>query len=274
MSRIEDAIEKAIKMREGERVRTKTRTPWLPRFKVPKVPRRAKIDNPSLVTILDPRSSTAEEYRKLKSMVVKKTKADGFQNVLMVTSAIGGEGKSVTALNLSIALAQEYDHTVLLVDADLRKPSLNDYLGIHARLGLSDCLANGVSIGNTLIKTGIGGLVFLPSGGKVSNPGELLSSVRMMEIVKELKCRYPDRYVVFDAPPVLPFAEVLSLGSIVDGVIFVVREGFTPTDTLKEAVDMMADANILGIVYNAADIPFFGGHGYYSKSDYYGEDRR
>lgn len=267
MSRIEEILEKAARMREGEKNGEKSKKISLPGSKVPGVVRQARIENPNLVTIVDPDSSTAEEYRKLKSMVVKLTELDDFRNMLMVTSAIGGEGKSVTSLNLAITLAQEYDHTVLLVDADLRQPSLNDYLGIHSEIGLTDCLVDGVGIGSALIKTGIGGLVFLPSGRKVSNPGELLSSNRMKEIVKELKHRYPDRYVIFDAPPALPFAEVLSVAALLDGIIFVVREGVTPEDNMKDAVTMLKDTNILGVVYNAAEtVPLSD---YYNYSRYY-----
>ncbi|NOZ26223.1 MAG: tyrosine-protein kinase family protein [Nitrospirae bacterium] len=269
MSRIEEILEKATRMREGGGNGEETKKKIsLPGAKIPKVSRRARIENPNLVTLLDPDSATAEEYRKLKSMVVRLTKAEGFHNMLMVTSSIGGEGKSVTALNLAITLAQEYDHTVLLVDADLRRPSLNDYLGIHSEIGLTDCLVDGMGVGNALIKTGIGGLVFLPSGRKVSNPGELLSSSRMGEVMKELKHRYPDRYVIFDAPPVLPFAEVLSIGTLVDGVIFVVREGVTPEDNLKDAVGMLKNSNILGVVYNAAESVFFDGNYKYKYSKY------
>ena len=264
MSRIEKILEKAAKMRDGEKNGEKSRRISPPGSKVPKVVRQARIENPNLVTIVDPDSLISEEYRKLKSMVVKLTKTDVFRNMLMVTSAIGGEGKSVTSLNLAITLAQEYDHTVLLVDADLRQPSLNDYLGIHSEIGLTDCLVDGVGIGSALIKTGIGGLVFLPAGSKVSNPGELLSSNRMREIVKELKHRYPDRYVIFDAPPVLPFAEVLSLGALLDGIIYVVREGVTPEDNMKDAVAMLKDSNLLGVVYNAAESVLLSGHYHYS----------
>jgi exopolysaccharide/PEP-CTERM locus tyrosine autokinase len=267
MSRIEEILEKAAKMREGGGNGEKSKKISPPGSKVPRVIRQARIENPNLVTIVDPDSSTAEEYRKLKSMVVKLTEMDNFRNMLMVTSAIGGEGKSITALNLAITLAQEYDHTVLLVDADLRQPSLSNYLGIHTELGLTDCLVEGVGIGSALIKTGIGGLVFLPSGSKVSNPGELLSSNRMREIVKDLKYRYPDRYVIFDTPPVLPFAEVLSVGALLDGVIFVVREGVTPEDDMKDAVAVLKDANLLGVVYNAAETVLSSGH--YNYSHYY-----
>ena len=268
MSRIEKALEKATKIRQ---VGESGKSAEIPSIgpDIFKTEALGEIDNPYLVTISDPHSPIAEEYRKLKSMVVKLTKMGTFHNTLMVTSALGGDGKSVTALNLAITLAQGYDYTVLLVDADLRQPSLHEYLGIQPKLGLIDCLTRGVDIGSTLIKTGIGKLAFLPSGSKASNPVELLSSGKMGELVKEMKHRYADRYVIFDTLPVLPFAEVLAMGSFMDGVIFVVREGYSPVQNIKEALGILEDANVLGVVYNDVSIDRFNGHYNYYKSYYY-----
>ncbi len=255
MSRIEEALEKATKLREDEKglkivENNYSQTDVLDGFKAEI---SLEIENPYLVTVKEPDSLISEEFRKLKSMVVKLTKMGDFQNTLVVTSTFGKEGKSITALNLAITLAQEYDHTVLLVDADLRHPSIHEYIGVHPEVGLSDCLENGVDVGEALIKTGIGKLAILPSGRKVSNPVELLSSGRMKELIKELKQRYSDRYIIIDMPPVLPFAEVHSVGSIVDGIIYVVKEGVVSLNNLKDALNVLKDANILGLVYNGVE---------------------
>lgn len=272
MSRIEKAIEKASRLREeGHREPEKmaAASSAVP-MHVFKPEASVRVDNPYLVTITEPESPAAEEYRKLKSMVVKLTKRGNLHNTIMVTSAVGGEGKSLTALNLALTFAQEYDHTVLLVDADLRQPSIHEYLGIQPKIGLSDCLINGREIGQALIKTGIGKLTILPSGSRVSNPVELLLSSKMKEIVREMKHRYVDRYIIFDTPPVLPFAEAHSIGSVVDGVIFVVREGHTSLTSVKEALGILKETNILGVVYNDADPTSFDGAYYYHyyKSQY------
>jgi protein-tyrosine kinase len=265
MSRIEEALEKATKMREEKspteqtvKSRSMTGEP-----EIPKVEESLRIENPYLVAATQPQSPISEEYRKLKSLLLKLTKVDNFLNTLMVTSSIKGEGKSLTAMNLAITLAEEYDHTVLMVDADLRQPSMHKYLDIEPKVGLSDCLMNNADVSDALIKTGIGKLVFLPSGSEISNPAELLASNRMKDLIRELKKRYSDRYVIFDTPPILPFAEAHSIGSLVDGILLVAREGFTSLDNLKETIHLLKGANILGIVYNGVEIDRFDGHYYY-----------
>ncbi len=207
--------------------------------------------NPFLVTIHEPHSQAAEEYRKLKSVLVKLTDGTPFKNALMVTSAVPGEGKSLTALNLAVSLAQGLDHTVLLVDADLRRPSLHRYLEIKQGKGLADILKGEAAIAETIVQTGIGKLAVIRSGTPVENPVELFSSQKMRALVDELKKRYPDRYLIFDTPPVLPFAESRALSSIVDGVVFVVMERFATQAQIKEAFDHLK-GGVLGVVYNAA----------------------
>jgi protein-tyrosine kinase len=273
MSRIEEALERAMRIKESEAGRPPVPAPksapledaeaapapFASPAKVRGYPSAAsgsvRIQNAALVTITDPTSPVAEEYRKLKEMVLKATRtAEGFRNTLMVTSALAGEGKTVTSLNLAACLAQEYDHTVLVVDADLRKPSCAKYLGIEPGPGISDCLLKGTPFSEALIHTGIGKLAFLPAGSPVDNPAELFSSHRMRDLLMEMKHRYPDRYIVIDTPPVLPFAETRTLGAIADGVILVVKEGVPSQDEIRESVDALRGATILGIVYNQADL--------------------
>ncbi len=260
MSRIEKALEKAAHLRSGSNPGVGRSTPASTAAEMklpssfPQVSERIRVDNPYLVSAVDPNSPISEEYRKLKSILVKLTRQDDFQNTIMVTSAVAGEGKSVTSLNMAISLAQEFDHTVLLIDADLRKPTIHSYLGVEPERGLIDCLVSGVDPGEVLIKTGIGRLVVLPAGRAVSNPVELFTSQKMSELLHELKHRYPDRYVVIDTPPLLPFAEARHLSHLVDGVVFVVKEGLASMESVKEALDALKGANLLGLVYNEAVI--------------------
>jgi exopolysaccharide/PEP-CTERM locus tyrosine autokinase len=269
MSRIEKSLEKALKLREKgsrkeetEDSKADTSSPLSSDIAIDKT---IVLDNPYIVAANGSESRVAEEYKKLKSIIVKLTKSAHFQNTLMVTSTIGREGKSITSLNLAITLAQEYDHTVLLVDADMRQPTLHKYLNVKNRIGLSDCLTNGADISEAMVKTGIGKLVVIPSGRHVSNPVELIASNKMKQIIKELKHRYADRYVIIDTPPILPFAEAHSIGSVVDGVIFIVREGHVPTDHFKEAINLLKGINILGIVYNVAEVDRHSSYYYYSQ---------
>src|SRR6185369_15144622 len=143
-------------------------------------------------------------------------------------------GKSLTAANLAISMAQEYDLTVLLIDADLRRPSIHTYLGFEQSIGLSDCLQDGIDIGEAIIKTDISKLSVISAGREVAKPLELFASKKMQELMAEIKHRYNDRYVIIDTPPLLPFAETRSLAQIVDGIVFVIHEAVTPQESVLE----------------------------------------
>jgi exopolysaccharide/PEP-CTERM locus tyrosine autokinase len=231
-------------------------------------------DHPLLVGASNYSLPLAEEYRKLKATIVRLSKREGFQNTIMVTSSLEGEGKSTTALNLAISLAQEHDHYVLLIDADLRRPSLSKYLGLEPELGLVDCLRDGVDVGKALIKTGLGNLSFLPAGKPVVNPVELFSSQKMQELLHEVKNRYSDRYIVIDTTSVLPFAEASLIGNIVDGVVFVVKQGKTSMSNVGEAVEALKETNLFGIVYNSVtSAGLDGAYHYYYDDNYYYKER-
>lgn len=275
MSRLDQALEKAAQLRKKNtgyetKVNNSIVVPHAAIHDKPFLPPASadvaaiKIDNPFLVTLKEPASPITEEYRKLKTVIMKLTQREHYLNTIMVTSAVSAEGKSITALNLAITMAQEYDHTILLVDADVRKPSLHQYLNSTANTGLTDCLVNGNDLSSALIRTGIGRLSFLPSGRQIKDPAELLSSNRMKEFLLEIKNRYPDRYIIIDAPPVLSCAETLSLGHMVDGILFVVMEGIASLDNIQEALGLLKDANVLGLVYNNVSVEAMSG--YYSHS--------
>jgi len=222
--------------------------------------------NPFLVNLLEPHSVAAEEYRKLKSALVKLTEGETFKNTIMVSSAVSGEGKSLTALNLALCLAQGLDHTVLLIDADLRRPSLHRYLDLEQGPGLAEVLMDEAEIGETLVATGLGKLSVIRAGRQVDNPTELFSSLKMKGLVEELKLRYPDRYVIFDTPPLLPFAESRSLARLVDGVLFVVMERLASQAEVKDALDAIKGSALLGVVYNAACVNSADEHYYYYRN--------
>jgi exopolysaccharide/PEP-CTERM locus tyrosine autokinase len=262
MSKIEEALEKANKMRGPKREAVR-----VSELEVPKRINPAKVNNPYIVTVTQADSLIAEEYRRLKSLLIRETKAD-FLNSIMVTSSVEGEGKTLTSINLAITLAQEIDHSILLVDADLRKPMIHKYLGVSCKYGLSDYLAGDVPVSEILVKTGIGNLVLLPAGRTVSNPVELLASDKMHSLIKELKQRYMDRYVIIDTPPILAYAEAISIGSAVDGVIFVVQERGPQKKLVENALSQIKNLNILGIVLNNSDTTNFNGqYSYYYRND-------
>jgi len=269
MSKIEEALEKAARLRgnpDNVAYPQKRASNSLPYPTSPAAIGDGKVMNSLLVAASAPYTPEAEEYRKLKSTLVKITKGEYFRNMLMVTSSVSCEGKSITALNLALTLAQEYDHTVLLVDADLRKPSIHGYLEIEPRAGLSECLLEDYDISKVLLRTGIGKLSLLPAGREVRNPAGIFSSQKARDLFLEIKHRYPDRYIIIDSPPVLPFAETRSLSTLVDGVILVVKEGSVPLHNVSETLDCLKGADILGIVYNAATVESRRDHYQYYRS--------
>lgn len=260
MSRIEKAMERAALLRQSPAAPTSTNVvpPELRRIHTPPavaagaekiIPNSPYIINPD-----EPYSPIAEEFRKLKSTLVKLTKVDGFNNTVVITSAVPNEGKSLTSLNLAISLAQEYDHTVLLIDTDFRRPTINRYLDIERGKGFADCLLGEAQIEDVIIPTGIGRLSVITAGREVPNPVELFASQKNVALLAELKHRYPDRYIIFDTPPVLPFAEARSLAHLVDGVLLVVKEQLASQKNIKETIDALKGCKLLGMVYNDTQV--------------------
>ncbi len=213
-----------------------------------------KIDNLLLATAREEKTIVVEEFNKLRSTVIALTKGEKFLNTILVTSTASEEGKSMTALNLAISLAKEQDHTVLLVDTDLRRPSVHRYLDIKPEVGLVHCLRDDLPIEKALIKTGVGKLVILPAGEALKDPLDLLSSNRMKEIIQELKGRYPERYVIFDTPPAFPFADAGVLAAYLDATLFVVREGKASKSDVEKTIEEFKSHNLLGVVYNDARV--------------------
>lgn len=194
-----------------------------------------------------------EGYKLLRAHVLQKTQAQ-HQNVLMVTSPMQAEGKTLTSINLALSLAQELSQTVLLVDLDFRFPSIHRYFGFEVEHGLVDYLEGRKSIPELLVHPqGIDGLVILPAGRPSEWAAELIRSPRMQELVPELKNFYPDRYVLFDLPPLLAFADALTFAPLVDGIIMVVAARQTSREDLKRCQEMLHGRPIVGYVFNKAD---------------------
>lgn len=260
MSRIEKAMEKAAQFRLGKVPVPETRqqTPVNNKDRAPfdSVKEKVTSDCLYLVNVNDPNSPNAEEFRKMKSALVKMTKGETFKNVIMITSSLPHEGKSITALNLAVSLAQEYDHTVLLVDADLRRPSINRYLNLDHKPGFSDCLLGEADLSDAIINTDIGSLSVITSGRTITNPVELFTSQKMQILIDEMKHRYPDRYIIIDTPPVLPFAETRTLAHLVDGVLFVVKERLASHENITEAIGALKGSELFGLIYNDTTLEY------------------
>ncbi len=271
MSRIEKALEKASRLRSissrpGGVRQSADQTGNGPAAR--RVEAGHPLD-PHLIAISGHTTPVSEEYKKLKTTVVNMMKQRAGQNMLIVTSSVGGEGKSLTAANLALSLSQDYDHSVLLIDADLRKPSLHRLFRVTPDIGLSDCIADGKDIASGLIALGNGNLSLLPSGRQNSSPVELFSSQKMQRALDALKDQYADRYIIIDTPPVLLFAETKMLSMLIDGVIFVVKEGGASLQHVTDALEALSGANIIGVVYNAVGPA--GLHGRYTYHSYYAD---
>ncbi len=191
----------------------------------------------------------ADQYGVLKAKILERIRRDGL-NTVLITSAMQGEGKSLTAANLALSLSKELTSTVLLLDADLRKPSLHEYFGLSPQAGLSDYLLNGTALEDLFISPGINKLVFLPGHARVEHSAEALGSPKMANLVREVKARYPDRFVIIDSPPLNGLADSLILSQYADGVIVVVEAGRTHRSQITDAIKALDGRNIIGFVLN------------------------
>jgi capsular exopolysaccharide synthesis family protein len=193
-----------------------------------------------------------EAYKLLRTHILHRTKRE-HRNTLMLTGPLPNEGKSLTAINLAIAISQKVGQTVLLVDCDLRNPAIHRYLDLPSGPGLMDFLTSGYPIAECLVHPeGLADLVVLPAGSSTTTSAELLSSPRMLDLVRELKHFYPDRYVLFDLPPLL-YADSLAFAPLVDGIILVVESGKTPREEILHSMDLLKEFPVLGFVLNKID---------------------
>jgi protein-tyrosine kinase len=201
------------------------------------------------VVIGDSDKVGATAYKMLRTQVLQRMTSNGW-NALAITSPGPEEGKSLTAVNLAISLARELHHTVLLVDIDLRNPSIHKIFGINPKSGISDYLLRGAPMGEILINPGIDRLVILPGTESIENSSEILASPTMGNLVQELKTRYPSRLVIFDLPPVLLADDAISFVPFVDAFLLVLRDGKTTQSALQQTMELLKDAKIIGTVLN------------------------
>ena len=199
-----------------------------------------------LTVLSDPQSIASQQYGIL-TLKVQRWREQTGGRVLVVTSAAGGEGKSLTALNLSMALASSVEGRVLLVDCDLRRPQVHERLGLKDPQGFSDLLALTDRDVSPFVSK-VGNLSVMPGGSQVSDPVGLLSSRRTREILARLREEY--QLIVLDSPPIVPIADSHFLAGLADGVMLVIRARQTRRELLQRAVESLGATNILGVVLN------------------------
>lgn len=260
MERIKEALERARKEREGKGLGfgggtaavaaapqaevgpiayTQTRTIQVP---------RGVLREKRVVSGFEP-GIFSDANKILCTQVLQRLKEQNW-NALAIISPGENEGKTLTAINLAISLSMEVDYTVMLVDADLRHPGVQDYFGLKNPPGLSDYLVSGTPVEQLLVHPGIANFVILPGGKPLVNSSEMLRSPRMGELVQELKTRYPARIVLFDLPPVLTAADAMAFSPYVDAALLVVEEGKTKRDDVARTIELLGSTHIVGTVLN------------------------
>ena len=227
---------------------------------------RVELDLSKLASagFLQPESSEsqlANEFRKIKRPLIKACQgksATPIQNAnrIMVTSSIQGEGKTFVSLNLALSIAMERDSTVLLIDADTTRPGLSRLAGLASKPGLLDLLAGGsVEVSDALFRTNIDRLSLLPAGTGQRQATELLASAAMEQLVQHLASRYPDRILIFDAPPLLGAPEPAVLASHMGQIIVVVEADRTMHKVLTKALTTIQSCPVVTTVLNQASSP-------------------
>ncbi len=215
----------------------------------------------NLIALLDPKHPISEAYRTLRSNI-QFTNVDKELRTIMVTSSGPAEGKTTTIANLAIVLAQT-EKKVILIDADLRKPSIHRKFQLPNRLGLTNTITGTHDLDQTVNEGPISTLNILTSGPIPPNPAELLGSTKMQEIIKKLSLRYD--YVLIDTPPVLAVTDAQILAQFTDGVLLVLKSGQTHRDMAIKAKEQLKNvkANIIGAVLNQQNTKEKGYYYYY-----------
>ena len=200
--------------------------------------------------LLQVRDATAERsYKILRTRVQQRMEENSFHSIA-VTAPSAGDGKTLTAINVAIAMVRDVNTWVFLVDLDMQRPKIGTYLGLQYDKGLSDYLAGTASFDEIVYEPGVERLAVIPNGRPLEQSSELLASPRMAELMQSLAAEVPRRVVIFDMPPLLLSDDVLRFLPNVDGLLFVVSEAMTQRAALVHARDILPEDKLLGVVLN------------------------
>jgi len=235
-----------------------------------------------IVTPNAPRSALADQFRVIKRPLISNALGKGAStlkhgNLIMVTSAIAGEGKTFTSVNLAMSIAAEMDHTVMLVDADVARPSVLRVLGLPPGPGLLDVLEGKVELSGALLRTSVDKLTILPSGTPHARATELLASDAMGSLLDDMATRYPDRIIIFDSPPLLLTTESRVLATHMGQIVVVVHAGRTLQSDVQHALSTIESCPVRMVLLNRARTDSTGaysygyGYGAYGYSYGYGQ---
>jgi exopolysaccharide/PEP-CTERM locus tyrosine autokinase len=216
----------------------------------------ARMRDMGMVTAAGGRTMLLEDFRIIKRPLLQRAFAERSAgekpgNLIMMTSSLPGEGKTYCAINLAMSIAMELDHTVLLVDADVARPSVLRTLGLPAQRGLMDILLDDkLDMADVMLRTNVDTLSILPAGTSTPRATELLASSTMSTLVHEIAHRYPDRIVIFDSPPLLLTSEARVLASHMGQIVMVVEAQTTTQHAVKEALRQLDGFNNVNLIYN------------------------
>ncbi len=233
------------------------------------------LSNRNFVSIATERRLIYEEYRVIKRKLINNafgglSSTLEHPNLILVSSSRPGEGKTFTAVNLALSIALEQDKTVLLVDADVLRPNVSRTLEISTPLGLTDYLSsNDIDVSDIIYSTNVERLKLITAGKPHHLSTELLASDKMIELVNEFASRYPDRIVIFDAPPLLGVNETAVLAAMCGQAVVVLEENKTKLNELDKALSLLPKELAVGFVINKAyysrDKGYGYGYGYYAE---------
>ncbi|NOX97900.1 MAG: CpsD/CapB family tyrosine-protein kinase [Nitrospirae bacterium] len=271
MSKITEALQKAAKERE-ERLRQQQEDKVPPPSKevpsqsinkkgppralptVPLSPPSITGLDPHLVTYFEPHSPASEQYRLIRTNI-QSLNAKNSPHTLVISSSTYGEGKTITAINLAIIMAQDINKPILLIDGDIWKPQVYQYLNLTPKAGLADFLTDNISLESILLPTKINNLTVLPGSKAVSNPSSLLESAKMKHLLTEIKSRF--EYIIIDTAPVLAVTDAGIIARETDGVLLVIKANATKREVIQRAQSVLAEtkAEILGYVLTHVEHP-------------------
>jgi len=205
-----------------------------------------------------------DEYRRIKTPLLSNAfgKASSLVdqgNIILVTSTLPGEGKTYSAVNLALSIANEQDNTVLLIDCDLEEKGASRMFGVEKQPGLMDLLENEfLDISDVMIKTDLPSFTIVSAGKQIDDATELLSSKRMKSVMQEIRTRYENRIIILDSPAVLSTPQTKVLSNLVGQIVYIVEEGKTPKYLVKEAIEQLPEEKAIGLVLNKREA--FGGY--------------
>jgi len=216
---------------------------------------------------LEEESPASEQYKMLREQV-KRLRTEAGILTFAVSSPVKKDGKTTVAVNLAAALALDYEESVLLIDGDLRDPSVHRYFQLSATPGLADYLSSVSSSGirDYVKETFLPNLRVLPAGKRSTVASELLAKDKMRQLIEEIRSEFPGHQIIIDSPPILSTPDPMVIARRVDGVLLVVRAGKTPRDYLLKSVNALQSSKIMGVVLNWADSEIASKYYYYSNN--------